>query len=130
MEKANQHLIEIIEVKNKLADLTYNDEQYDELEDKLHDLEDSFIDEHDESISDLLSDIYDEYCPEEEILSPISYIANRYIVDGKDYLVDIREGVFVEIEKKDYPVNSGRIVLLPNPLRFALITKEKIFDLA
>ncbi|NJN43149.1 MAG: hypothetical protein HC811_13900 [Flammeovirgaceae bacterium] len=116
---ANTALQEIISAKMSLADIDYNDPKYDELEEKLHSLEDVFLAQHGEAFEDILKDIHDEYCPDNDVLLPIAYLAKKYqITDGNSYSVANNEGVFVDSD--DYAGKETRLVILPNPVRIVL----------
>jgi hypothetical protein len=116
LDKALQ---EIIKNRLELLKLDYNDPQYDDLEEKLHDLEDSFQEEFGDELESALQEVHDEYCPDSDVLVPIAYIAKQYIVSGKnEFSVANSEGVFVEMD--DYPGKDTRLVILPNPVRIVL----------
>lgn len=116
LDKALQ---EIIKNRMELSKLDYNNPKYDDLEEKLHDLEDNFQDTFGEELENALQEIHDEYCPDSDVLVPIAYIAKQYSVNGKnEYTVANTEGVFVEMD--DYPGKDTRLVILPNPLRIVL----------
>lgn len=121
LQKLNTDLVEIVEKRIQLAELRYDDSQYDELEEQLHDLEDNFLKKYDDYLEDLLLDIHDEFCPETEVLSPIAYLAKNYVrKDSNNYDVLGDQGVWVEIE--EIPEKEAHLVLLPNPLRVVLST--------
>jgi len=112
-------LQEIIKNRMELLKLDYNDPQYDELEEKLHDLEDAFQDTYGDELENALQEVHDEYCPDSDVLVPIAYIAKQYTISKKnEYSVANTEGVFVEMD--DYPGKDTRLVILPNPVRIAL----------
>ena len=113
-------------MKNKLANTTYDNADYDVIEDEVHDLEDSFMDKYGDFLTDILGDVHEEYCPEDEVLSPIAYIANKYIEkENNEFSVSINDGVLVEVEK--FNADEGRLVLIPNPLRVVLnLEKQKV----
>lgn len=116
LDKALQ---EIIKNRMELSKLDYNNPKYDDLEEGLHDLEDSFQDTFGEELENALQEIHDEYCPDSDVLVPIAYIAKQYSVSGKnEYTVTNSEGVFVEMD--DYPGKDTRLVILPNPVRIVL----------
>jgi hypothetical protein len=112
-------LQEIIKNRMELLKLDYNNPKYDELEEKLHALEDAFQDTYGDELENALQEVHDEYCPDSDVLVPIAYIAKQYIVSKKnEYAVANTEGVFVEMD--DYPGKDTRLVILPNPVRIAL----------
>lgn len=118
-------LLGIIKSRQELSTLDYNNPAYDDLEEKLHDLEDDFLETFGDDLERALQDIHDEYCPDSEVLMPIAYIAKKYQVSpANEYSVATSEGVFVEMD--DYPGKDTKLAILPNPPRIALnIGSEK-----
>ncbi|GAA4840962.1 hypothetical protein [Algivirga pacifica] len=118
-EEINKALVAIIEKKSELNSLSYEDEKYDDLEDELHDLEDDFVSDYGDALEDILMDVHDEICPDTDVLSPLSYIGQKYIKNGEDsYEVDYQQGVYVEVD--DYIDKPTKLVFLPNPFRIFL----------
>ncbi|MEH0156049.1 hypothetical protein V6R21_18015 [Limibacter armeniacum] len=122
-EAIEKALIEIIKKRSELNQLSYEDEKYDETEDALHDLEDDFVDDHGDTLEDILSDVHDDLCPDIDVLSPLSYIAQQYVQTGEnamgpEYDVTFDQGVFVEVD--DYLGKPTKLVIIPNPLRIIL----------
>ncbi|NOT76590.1 MAG: hypothetical protein HOP08_16800 [Cyclobacteriaceae bacterium] len=112
-------LQEIIKCRLELLKLDYSNPKYDDLEEKLHELEDAFQDEYGDELEAAIQDVHDEYCPDTDVLVPVSYIAKTYTVNKKnEYSVPPTEGVFVEMD--DYPDKETKLVLLPNPVRIVL----------
>ena len=106
LDKALQ---QIVNSKQELSKLDYNNPKYDDLEEELHDLEDDFQDEFGEYMEAAFQDIHDELCPENDVLLPIAYI-------GK--------GVPVEVDK--YEGKDTKLILMPSPTRIILtVGKEK-----
>ena len=106
LDKALQ---EIVTQKAELSKLDYNNPKYDDLEEKLHDLEDDFQDEHGEYLEGVIQKIHDQYCPDSDVLLPIAYLG---------------EGAPVEVEK--LPGKDTRLVLATNPTRLILkVGKDK-----
>lgn len=115
----NTALLEIIKSRQELASIDYNNPKYDDLEEKLHDLEDDFMENYGDELERALQDIHDEYCPDSEVLVPIAYIAKKYTVSDKnEYSVPLTEGVFVEMD--DFPGKDTKLVILPSPPRIQL----------
>jgi hypothetical protein len=114
----------IAEKKNQLSTLNYNDENYDLLEEELHNLEDSFIEEYGTYLEEALADVHDELCPDTDVLLPIAYLAKKYVKKGVKtdgtpfYDVALDEGVIVDVD--DYPKDLTRLVLVPGPTRLVL----------
>lgn len=112
-------LQEIIKSRLELATLDYSDARYDDLEEKLHELEDSFQDAYGDELESALQEVHDEFCPDTDVLVPIAYIAKSYIVSGKNqFSVAPTEGVFVEMD--DYPGRETKLVIVPGPVRIIL----------
>ncbi len=121
LDKAIQKLIKS---RSELLQINYNNPQYDELEEKLHDGEDAFQEEYGEYFEEVLQTVHDEHCPDSDVLLPIAYLAKKYSISEKgQYSVDPSEGVFVETEK--YAGKDTKLVILPNPVRIVLnISKD------
>ena len=120
LEKA---LIGICDQRNELSKSSYSDPKYDDLEDQLHDMEDDFLEEYGPQLEEILMDVHDEYAPDIDVLSPLSYIAKNYQVTGSndlgnEYEVTNDQGVFVEID--DYLGKPTKFVIVPNPFRIIL----------
>ncbi|HSZ71511.1 MAG TPA: hypothetical protein VK750_02475, partial [Cytophagaceae bacterium] len=83
MNKAlNADLLELVEKKTILSTLTYDNKNYDEIEEELHDLEDDFLEEYGEMLEDLISDAHEKIRSDNDILLPIAYVGQRYIKNG------------------------------------------------
>lgn len=128
LKNLDRELATIVEKKNKLSALDYNDENYDRIEEELHDLEDDFLENYGSYLEDALNDVHDEYCPDSDVLLPIAYLANKYKKTGKNedgterYEVGADEGVIVEVD--DYPDQVCKLVLVPGPTRLILNLKK------
>lgn len=106
MDKA---LVELTKMKEELAAVDYNNPKYDEMEDTLHDLEDDFQEQFGGKLEEILQDIHDEYCSDNDVLMPVAYL-------GK--------GVIVEAD--DYPGKDTRLTIVSSPPRIILsIGKDK-----
>ncbi len=119
-------LSRLVEKKIALSHLTYNDNQYDVVEEELHDLEDDLVDEYGDHLEDMLADIHDELCPDNDVLLPIAYIANDYKKDESNGAVTYRAtsgGVIVDVD--EYPNQLTRLVLVPAPTRLVLQVGNK-----
>lgn len=99
----------LLKHKTELSALDYNNPKYDEMEDALHELEDDFQEEFGSKLEEVLQDIHDEYCSDNDVLMPVAYL-------GK--------GVIVEAD--DYPGKDTKLILVANPPRIILtVGKEK-----
>lgn len=116
LDKAIQ---EIALRRNDLKKIDYNNLKYDELEEELHDLEDSLHVKYGDYLEEVLQNVHDKYCPDTDVLFPIAYLAKSYIVNGKnEFSVANNEGVFVEVDS--IPGKDTRLVIVPNPIRVIL----------
>jgi hypothetical protein len=122
LDKAIQ---EIAIRRNELKKLDYNNPKYDELEEQLHDLEDTFQAKFGEQIEVVLQEVHDKYCPDSDVLYPIAYLAKSYKINEKnEFQAEQTEGVFVEMDS--HPGKETKLVIVPNPTRIILnIGKEK-----
>ena len=124
IQELETRLAHIAEKKNQLNALSYNDENYDLLEEELHTLEDNFMQEYGTYLEEALADVHDELCPDSDVLLPIAYLAKKYIKKGLNtdgtsfYDVSPDEGVIVDVD--DYPKDLTRLVLVPGPTRLLL----------
>jgi len=116
LDKAIQ---EIALRRNELKKIDYSNPKYDELEEELHDLEDSLHVKYGDYLEEILQDVHDKYCPDTDVLFPIAYLAKSYLVKGTDeFSVANTEGVFVEVDS--IPGKDTRLVIVPNPVRVIL----------
>ncbi len=116
LDKAIQ---EIALRRNELKKIDYSNPKYDELEEELHDLEDSLHVKFGDYLEEILQDVHDKYCPDTDVLFPIAYLAKSYSVKGQDeFSVANTEGVFVEVDS--IPGKDTRLVIVPNPIRVIL----------
>ena len=116
LDKAIQ---EIAIRRNALKKVDYNNPKYDDLEEELHDLEDSLHVKFGEYLEDVLQDVHDKYCPDTDVLYPIAYLAKSYTINDKnEFSVATSEGVFVEVDS--IPCNDTKLVIVPNPVRVIL----------
>jgi hypothetical protein len=128
LDALDKSLIEIIKKKNELRSMGYQDPRYDEIEEKLHDLEDQLMEQHGEEMEQVIQEVHDRLCPDTDVLMPIAYLAKSYIpAEGEDgsqtFDVDLKEGVPVILD--DYPDQLTRMVLLPNPPRLIVQVNRK-----
>ena len=131
LDALDKSLIEIIKKKNELRSIGYQDPLYDEIEEKLHHLEDQLMEQHGEEMEQVIQEVHDRLCPDTDVLMPIAYLAKSYVsAEGEDgsetYDVDLKEGVPVILD--DYPDQLTRMVLLPSPPRLIVqVNREKRF---
>lgn len=123
IQKLNKDLCELVSRRNMLAAIDYNDEAYDQVEEDLHNFEDVFLGEYDNYLEKVFQSIHDKYCPDNDVLLPIAYIAKKYIEktdkDGNvSYGVGPNEGVLVETDEN--PKSDVRLILVPSPTRIVM----------
>ncbi|MFC7000117.1 hypothetical protein [Rufibacter roseus] len=117
IQDLNTSLVSLIQKKQELGKLSYNDERYDDVEEELHDLEDDFNDNYGEYLEDVLGDIHHKINSDTDVLLPTAYLPEALNEDGQVTLTG-KQGVWVETEV--YPNKEARLVLVPNPVRFIL----------
>ncbi len=128
-EKIDQELTEIVQQRNQLSALEYSDENYDDLEEQLHDLEDDFNENHEEVLAPELEKIYTKLKSDSDVLLPTAYLANHYqemLPDAKGIITyEVSGNQGVPIESDELGKVDLRIVLIPNPIRFVLLINGK-----
>ncbi|TGE18619.1 hypothetical protein [Hymenobacter elongatus] len=116
-EELNRGLVALIEKKQELHKLTYDDVRYDEVEEELHDLEDDFNEEYGQYLEEVLEKVHQQLCPDTDVLLPTAYLPND-IKGDTGYLPSHKEGVWVDSD--EFPGKEARLVLVPNPTRLIL----------
>jgi len=129
MENFDEILLKIVEKRNQLATLSFNDKKYDRLEDELHDLEDAFTDAFGEQMEDIIRRIQHTYNGWQDVLHPTAYIARKYVEkeDEKGYkafAVTKTDGVSIESSEK----GELRLVYVPAPARLILTGKHGVHE--
>jgi hypothetical protein len=77
-----------------------------------------------EYLEEALQQVHDKLCPDTDVLFPTAYLAKTYTINTKnEFAVSATEGVFVEVDSM--PGKETKLVIVPNPLRIILNTKEK-----
>ena len=110
--------------RNELKKIDYNNPKYDDLEEELHDLEDALHVKFGEYLEEALQEVHDKLCPDTDVLFPTAYLAKTYTINDKnEFSVATAEGVFVEVDSM--PGKETKLVIVPNPLRIVLNTKDK-----
>jgi len=123
IEKLNADLVELVSRKNLLASIDYNDEAYDQVEEDLHDFEDDFLEKYEEDLEAVFQKVHDEYCPDNDVLLPIAYVAKKYIEKRDEegnvtFGVGPNEGVLVEVD--EHPKSHVRLFIVPSPTRIIM----------
>jgi hypothetical protein len=121
LDKAIQ---EIAIRRNALKKIDYNNPKYDDLEEELHDLEDALQVKYGEYLEEALQEVHDKLASDTDVLFPIAYLAKTYSISASnEFGVTSVEGVFVEVDSM--PGKETKLVIVPNPLRILLNTKDK-----
>jgi hypothetical protein len=108
LKALDKALQEIVNTRNELAQIDYNNPKYDDVEEKLHDLEDDFQDKFGGYLEEVIQKVHDQHCPDNDVLLPIAYLG---------------DGVPVELEK--LPSKDAKLILEANPPRLFLRVKDK-----
>ncbi len=121
LDKAIQ---EIALRRNELKKIDYNNPKYDDLEEELHDLEDALHVKFGDFLEEALQEVHDKLSPDTDVLFPAAYLAKTYVISTtNEFSVSTAEGVFVEVDSM--PGKETKLVIVPNPLRIILNTKDK-----
>ena len=96
--KLNEDLVSLVLKKNELSRLEYSNPAYDTVEEELHGMEDAFVEKYGSYLEEALKSVHEEFCPDNEVLLPIAYLAKKYQVKNKDsenveFDVSLDEGV-------------------------------------
>ncbi|MBK6264870.1 hypothetical protein JKA74_07465 [Marivirga sp. S37H4] len=118
IKKLDTDLTALVKKKIALSKLNYADKDYDQIEEELHDLEDDFVENFGEYLEEALAHVHDEFCPDNDVLLPIAYLADEYIV--KDDTIDVAPGQGVLVEADDFASAKVTLALAPNPTRIVL----------
>ena len=122
-KELNTSLITIIQKKQELGQLTYDDDRYDEVEEELHDLEDDFNEKFGDYLEDILTQVHDKVCPDTDVLLPTAYLPTQLASDDNT-TISAKEGVWVDTE--EFPDREARLVLVPNPTRLVLSVGKNV----
>lgn len=123
-KRLNSDLIDLIELRNELHEMAFNDPRYDELEDELHDFEDTFNRRYQVLIEPILIRIHKKLTPEIPHLIPTAYVGTHYdyLSETDTYETDGSSGVVLENGKG----HNFRLIFIPNPTRLLLASKNDI----
>lgn len=128
IQELNDAIIEIILKKNELDAIDYANENYDEIEDQLHDLEDEFLEKYGDDLEKEITKIHKKLCPKSDVLSPIAYIGKCYFVETKadgSLKFDREPGQGVSVEITGFEDEDTKLLLIPNPLKLLLTINDK-----
>ena len=127
-KQLNSDLAALVEKRAFLDSLNYNDDNYDEVEDDLHDIEDSFIENYGDALEDIFMDAHDNINTDSDVLLPTAYIPKKYKTNNEDNSFEIDQNDGVIIESDDLPDQDTRLVLVPEPARILYIVNGQLKD--
>ncbi len=110
----NAALVKLVEKKHELSKLAYNDAQYDDVEEALHDLEDAFNEEYGDYLEEALDAVHRKLRSDTDVLLPTAYLPSS----GTTNPPGAKEGVWIDSEQ--FPGKKAYLMLVPNPTRFML----------
>ncbi|MEM9326232.1 MAG: hypothetical protein AAGA85_11270, partial [Bacteroidota bacterium] len=116
IEKLNQAFIEIVEKKIELDRFDVPDPQYDLILAEIHAMEETFMQEYGSYVEEALFNVHDEYCPDNDVLLPVAYMASEYLKDPEgNQPYDVPKDQGIPVEADDFPGVRARLVLVPGP---------------
>lgn len=125
IQELDEALVNLFEKRVELSQLSYNADNYDDLEEALHDMEDNFNEIYGEYLEGVLQEVHKAHCSESDVLLPTAYLARKF-VDMPDGGIEIGKDAGVEVELDEDPVANSRLILVPSPTRIVLqIGKKK-----
>ena len=111
-EELNRALVTLIEKKQELHQLAYDDARYDDVEEELHDLEDDFNEEYGQFLEEALEKVHADLDSDTDVLLPTAYLPASLSAPTP------KEGVWIDSEQ--YSGKEARLTLVPNPTRLLL----------
>ena len=119
IDKLNKAFIDIAEKKIELDRFDVQEPQYDAILTEIHEMEEQFLNDYGQFIEEALFTVHDEYCPDNDVLLPVAYMASKYLRNSQreGYDVDNDQGIIVEADDISDKV---RLVLVPEPTRLIL----------
>lgn len=129
IENLNQAFIEIIEKKSTLSLLVTGSATFLTRQKQIDILEQSFLQTYGRYLEEVLFNVYDEYCPDNEILPLPAYFTSSYDVDneGSSSVYEASPGNGVSVDADDFPGIKAKLVLVPNPIRMVLLGEKESF---
>ncbi|MDW3191714.1 MAG: hypothetical protein R8G66_05095 [Cytophagales bacterium] len=128
IEKLNQAFVEIAEKKIELTRFDVQEPQYDAVLAEIHTMEENFQLTYGTYVEEVLFNVHDEYCPDNEVLLPSAYMASAYLRSSNDRVVyDVENDQGIIVEADDFPGVKARLVLIPGPTRLILQGEKSEF---
>ncbi len=133
----NKQILELIKLNEKLENISYSDPKYDELEDQVHEMQDTINAKHGKFFDKIIADVYKQLGSKDDLLNLTDYLAKTYLVSGAknpdgSLKFDEVPGDCITITARPAALQGknleGKIYLKPNPLRlgFAIGKHERI----
>lgn len=128
IKKLNEDLVELVSRRNLLASIDYNDHAYDQVEEELHDFEDDFLEKYADYLEGAFQSVHEKYCPENDVLLPIAYVAKKYIEKRDEegnvsFGVGPNEGVLIDVD--EHPKSLVRLFIVPSPTRIIMTVDNR-----
>ncbi len=121
IEKLNQAFVEIAEKKIELTRFDVQEPQYDAVLSEIHAMEEQFHQTFGTFVEEILFNVHDEYCPDNDVLLPSAYMASAYLKTSNDRVIyDVETDQGIPVEADDFPGVRARLVLIPGPTRLIL----------
>jgi hypothetical protein len=127
-DSLNLAFLAMVEKKEEMHKWSGNPSRIASFRSELDKMEDDFNETFGTYLEEILFEIHDEYCPDNEIRRPTEYMASNYLRTlDPEYKFDVShdEGVLVDVD--DYPESRARLVFIPGPTRFLLQGQKKEF---
>lgn len=118
MSSLNEDLIDLVEVKTRVSTLTETSREYDSIRRLFEKISQYFNLKYGMTLEQVMFEIYDELCPDDEVKPIEEYLASHYEKGNDGYEASSDEGVVVHLD--DFSFKEGRLVILPNPARIVL----------
>ncbi len=121
IEKLNQAFVEIAEKKIELDRFDVQDPHYEVILQEIHEMEEAFMGEFGSYVEEALFNVHDEYCPDNDVLLPVAYMASQYLKQPDNTTpYDVPQNQGIPVEADDFPGVKARLVLVPEPTRLIL----------
>lgn len=119
IKNLNHAIVLIAEKKDEIRNYTEADLGFEILSEEIEQLNDALQQSYGSYLEDALFNIYDEYCPDNDV-QPI----DQYIVPENS----AKEQYGVAVEVDDFPGAQALLILAPNPTRFILKGNKEQFE--
>lgn len=123
----NSQVLTLIDLNQQLDTLNYSDPEYDKMEDKIHELQDSLNEDYGVYFDKVLIKAYKQVNCGDDVLNFTDYIARNYSkanenTQGTQYTVDPDDCIAVTLSHDSAKGQSfeGTLYFQPNPLRLVL----------